>query len=158
MILPSNLQNYEQPPRISENSDFQSHFLVLKIGRIFPKRNLCYKYWTRIPGFIKNVFENFKVLYFLKMCPIFVGSVHYFGQWYYLVKKCLFPLNAYVISSVVSCPFSTKNLELYLTKMPRAYMQAPLFPIFFFSMQWKLYAQLLQSHDQFPTYLPQIDI
>ena len=29
-------QNYEQPTQISQNSDFQSHFSVLKIGRIFP--------------------------------------------------------------------------------------------------------------------------
>ena len=27
-------QNYEQPPRTFQNSDFQSHFSVLKIGRI----------------------------------------------------------------------------------------------------------------------------
>ena len=29
-------QNYEQPPRTSQNSVFQSHFSVLKIGRIVP--------------------------------------------------------------------------------------------------------------------------
>ena len=29
-------QNYEQPPQTSQNSDFQSHFSVLKIGRIVP--------------------------------------------------------------------------------------------------------------------------
>ena len=29
-------QNYEQPPQTSQNSDFQSHFSVLKIGRFFP--------------------------------------------------------------------------------------------------------------------------
>ena len=32
-------RNYEQPPRSSQNSYFQSHFSVLKIGRIFPKKN-----------------------------------------------------------------------------------------------------------------------
>ena len=32
-------QNYEQPPRTSQNSYFQSHFSVLKIGGIFPKKN-----------------------------------------------------------------------------------------------------------------------
>jgi hypothetical protein len=32
-------QNYEQPSTTSQNSDFQSHFSVLKIGRIFPKKN-----------------------------------------------------------------------------------------------------------------------
>ena len=31
-------QNYEQPPRTSQNSYFQSHFSVLKIGQIFPKK------------------------------------------------------------------------------------------------------------------------
>ena len=35
-----NCQTYEQPPRTSQNSYFQSHFSVLKIGRIFPKKNL----------------------------------------------------------------------------------------------------------------------
>ena len=29
-------QNYEQPPRTSQNSNFQSFFSGLKIGRIFP--------------------------------------------------------------------------------------------------------------------------
>ena len=32
-------QNYEQPPRTSQNLYFQSHFSVLKIGGIFPKKN-----------------------------------------------------------------------------------------------------------------------
>ena len=32
-------QNYEQPPRTSKNSYFQSHFSVLKIGRIFLKKS-----------------------------------------------------------------------------------------------------------------------
>ena len=48
-------QNYEQPPQSLQNLYFQSHFLVSKIKRIF-------------------------VLCFLKMCPIFVGSVHNFGR------------------------------------------------------------------------------
>ena len=38
------------------------------------------------------------------MCPIFVGSVHY------LVKKCLFPIDAYV----VWCQTWSKNLGRYL--------------------------------------------
>jgi hypothetical protein len=76
-------QNYEQPTRTSRNSYFQSHFSVLKIGRIFPKKIFYEKYLTRRPTFIKkNVFEifDFKILYFLKLCPIFVGSVHNFGR------------------------------------------------------------------------------
>ena len=32
-------QNYEQPPKTFQNSYFQSHFSVLKIGQIFPKKN-----------------------------------------------------------------------------------------------------------------------
>ena len=31
-------QNYEQPSQTSQNSYFQSHFSVLKSGRIFPKK------------------------------------------------------------------------------------------------------------------------
>ena len=31
-------QNYEQPPRTSQNWYFQSNFSVLKIGQIFPKK------------------------------------------------------------------------------------------------------------------------
>ena len=49
-------QNYEQPPRTSQNSYFQSHFTV----------------------FVKILI--FKILYFLKLCPIFVSSVHNFGR------------------------------------------------------------------------------
>ena len=64
-------QNYEQPPRTSQNSDFQSHFLVLKIDQIFPFF-FFEEYWTRhwrsrlyrdLHGLgdkllIKNIFEN----------------------------------------------------------------------------------------------------
>ena len=57
-------QNYEQPPRTSQNSDIQSHFSVLKIGRIFPKK-ICKECWTRRPTFL---------------CPFYVGSVHDFGR------------------------------------------------------------------------------
>ena len=32
-------QNYEQPCQRLQNSYFQSHFSVSKIGRIFPKKN-----------------------------------------------------------------------------------------------------------------------
>ena len=32
-------QNYEQPRQTSQNSYFQSHFSVLKIGQIFLKKN-----------------------------------------------------------------------------------------------------------------------
>ena len=47
----------------------------------------------------------FKILYFLKLCPIFVGSVHNFG-------KCLFPLDA----CMVSWPIWSKNLGRTLSR------------------------------------------
>ena len=31
-------QDYEQPPRTSQNLFFQSNFSVIEIGQIFPKR------------------------------------------------------------------------------------------------------------------------
>ena len=37
-------QNHEQPPRTSQNSSFQSHFSVLKIGHIFPKKKSIKKF------------------------------------------------------------------------------------------------------------------
>ena len=74
-------QNYEQPPKTCQNSYFQSHFSLLKIGQIFPKK-FYEEYWTRTPTLIKNVYENLivQVLYFFKLCPIFVGSVRNFGR------------------------------------------------------------------------------
>ena len=52
----------------------------------------------------------FKILYFLKLCPIFVGSVHNFDNsdcaMTRLSEKCLFPLDALM----VSCPTWSKNL------------------------------------------------
>ena len=61
-------------------------------------------FFVRLTKIMKTLI--FKVLYFLQMCPIFMGSVHNFGRWHYLVKKCLFPLNAYM----VSCLTRSKNL------------------------------------------------
>ena len=49
-------QNYEQPPQTSQNLYFQSHFSVLKIGRIFPKKIFYEEYLTRRPTFIKKCF------------------------------------------------------------------------------------------------------
>ena len=66
--------------------DFQSHFSVLKIGQIFLKKKFYEEYLISQPTLI------FKVLYFLKMCPIFVGSVHNFGK--SEAKKSLFPIDA----------------------------------------------------------------
>ena len=36
MLYRQSYQNYEQPCQRSQNSEFQSHFSVSKIGRIFP--------------------------------------------------------------------------------------------------------------------------
>ena len=52
-------QTYEQPPWTSQNSYFQSHFSVLKIGQIFPNKFFYEEYSTRGATFIKNFFENF---------------------------------------------------------------------------------------------------
>ena len=49
-------QNYEQPPQTSQNFDVQSHFSLLKIGRIFLKNKFCEEYWTRRPIPIKRFF------------------------------------------------------------------------------------------------------
>ena len=50
---------------------------------IFPKKIFYEGYWTRRPTFIGKCFWKFwflrYVLYFLKLCPVFVGSVHNFG-------------------------------------------------------------------------------
>ena len=54
-------QTYEQPPRTYQNSYFQSHFSVLKIGRIFPKqismKNIGLK-WVHPIIFVSIVFHN----------------------------------------------------------------------------------------------------
>jgi hypothetical protein len=75
-------QNYEQHPQRLQNSDFQSHFLASKIHGIF----LIFFSVKNIRLGVKllqiKMFENFdfKALHCLKMCPIFVGSVHNFGR------------------------------------------------------------------------------
>ena len=75
-------QNYEQPCQRSQNSEFQSHYSESKIGRIFPKKNsvknISLEDELILMIFLKKV--TFKVLYLLKMCQIFVSSVHNFGK------------------------------------------------------------------------------
>jgi len=51
-------QNYEQPCQRSQNSEFQSHFSVSKIGRIFPIFFFCEEYLIRRPTYINDFFEN----------------------------------------------------------------------------------------------------
>ena len=52
-------QNYEQHPRTCQNSYFQSHFSVSKIGRIFPKKNSIKNIGLGDQLLLKNVFEIF---------------------------------------------------------------------------------------------------
>ena len=70
-------QNYEQPCQRSQNPEFQSHFKCLKLVESFQKNSLI-----RRPTYIIDFFLNLilKVLYLLKMCPIFVGFVHNFDK------------------------------------------------------------------------------
>ena len=56
-------QNYEQPCQTSQNSEIQSHFLVSKIGGIFPKKKFCEEYLIRRPTCINDIFWK---LWFLK--------------------------------------------------------------------------------------------
>ena len=75
-------QNYEQPRQTSQNSDFQSPFSVFKIDGIFPKKNSMKIIGLGDLLLIKIFFKILilKTLYFLKMCPIFVDSVHNFDR------------------------------------------------------------------------------
>ena len=67
-------QNYEQPPQSLQNLYFQSHFSASNINQIFLIFFFREEYLTRRSTLI------FKVLCFLKMCPIFVSSVDNFGM------------------------------------------------------------------------------
>ena len=56
---PQTYQNYEQLPQTSQNSYFQSHFSVLKIDRIFPKKKSMKSIQLGDQLLLKTVFENF---------------------------------------------------------------------------------------------------
>ena len=59
-------QNYEQPHRTSQNSYFQSHFSVLKIGRIFSKKSSTKNIWLGDQLLSKSFFWKFWFLrYFI---------------------------------------------------------------------------------------------
>ena len=60
----------------------RSIFSLSKNGQIFPKNNSVKNILLGHQLILMKFFENFdfKVLYLLKMCPIFVGSVHNFGK------------------------------------------------------------------------------
>jgi hypothetical protein len=66
-------QNYEQPPQTSQNLYFQSHFSVLKIGWIFPKKKSIKNIRLGDQLLLKDVFENFDFLdtLFSKFMPNF---------------------------------------------------------------------------------------
>ena len=53
-------QKYEQPPPTSQNSYFQSHFSVLKIGWIFLKKISMKNIWLGDQLLLKNVLEYFE--------------------------------------------------------------------------------------------------
>ena len=76
-------QNHEQPPWTYQNLYFQSHFSVIKSGRIFSKKKFYEEYLPRRQLLQEKMFLKiliFKILCFLKLCPIFVHSVHNFGK------------------------------------------------------------------------------
>ena len=56
----SDLQNYEQPCQIFQNFEFQSHFSVSKIGRIFPKKKICEEYLTKMFKFLNQCFAQLR--------------------------------------------------------------------------------------------------
>ena len=60
---------------------FKVVFQYWKLVKLFRKK-FCEEYWTRRPTLIKSCFWKFGFLryFFLKMCPIFVSSVHDFGR------------------------------------------------------------------------------
>ena len=75
-------QKYEQHPQRLQNSDFQSLVPASKINQIFliffSMKNIRLGLQLLHIIFLKNLI--FKVLYVLKICPIFVGSYLYFGR------------------------------------------------------------------------------
>jgi hypothetical protein len=81
------------------------------------KKKFCEEYWTRRRTFNQNLLLKtsiFKILNFLKMCPIFVGSVNNFGRsdgGHYLEKKLFFPLDMYYVHTCISgfMPISNKT-------------------------------------------------
>ena len=65
--------------RLTKLCTFKVIFSVLKSDQIFLKKKFYEEYLTRRPTFIKKCFLKFlifKILYFLKLCPIFVGTIH----------------------------------------------------------------------------------
>ena len=52
-------QNYEQPCQRSQNSEFQSHFSVSKIGPIFPNFFSVKNIWLGDQLLLQKAFENF---------------------------------------------------------------------------------------------------
>ena len=89
---------------------FKVIFQCLKLVESFQnnKKKICEEYLIWRPTYIIENFWTliFKVLYLLKICPIFVGYAHNFGKSDYLAKKYLFPIDALV----VWCPTWSRNL------------------------------------------------
>ena len=57
---------------------FKVIFQCLKLVESFQKKISMKNIGLGDQLLLKSVFENYKILYFLKLCPIFVGSVHNF--------------------------------------------------------------------------------
>ena len=77
-------QDYEQSSQTFQTFDFsKSFFSVKNWSNLSPPKQFFGEYWTWIPSFIKNFFWKFwfsKHFFFLKICPIFVGTLHNFGR------------------------------------------------------------------------------
>ena len=57
--------------------------VIFKNWSHLSEKRLYEEFLTRRPTFIEKMFLKlliFKILYFLKLCPIFVGSVHNFSK------------------------------------------------------------------------------
>ena len=73
-------QNYEQPPRTSQNADFQSHFLNVKNWPNLSKKKFCKEYWTRSPTFVKTLFSKGEGAFVL--CEwIWNGNLQFLPKW-----------------------------------------------------------------------------
>ena len=67
----------------SQNSEFQSHFSVSRIGRNFPKKNSVKNIWLEDQLILMKFFENFdfySTLFTKIVHNFFVGFVHNFGK------------------------------------------------------------------------------
>ena len=107
-------------------------FLCVKNCLNLSIKKLYEEYMTRRPTFIKKMFLKsiFGVLYFLKLCPIFVCSVHNFGNVW--VKKTETIHSSVLLLRIVSV-FLTQTLSLTMAR----FSEKNLFPLDGFMSLWK---------------------